>query len=107
MTAAVRVITITADELREIIREELARATPAAAPVKPSGYLSVPQAAEYASVSRDTIRDWISAGRLPHRRVGRHYRVTRDDLDRALANHGAPSKVDLGARAMAIIRRAR
>ncbi|WP_373047221.1 helix-turn-helix domain-containing protein [Vulgatibacter sp.] len=108
--SAVRVITITADELREIIREELraAQAAPAAAPPSRDGYLSVPAAAKYASVSAETIRDWIASGRLPRRKAGRHYRVSRDDLDRVLSERpSGPQPVDLRDRTVEIIRRAR
>ena len=98
-----RVITISVDELREMIREEL-RAAAGPAPVVQSGYLSVPKAAEYADCSEDTIRGWIHAGRLPRRRKGRAYLVAITDLDRALADEPRPTGVDLTRRKEAIIR---
>lgn len=105
---AVRVITITADELREIIREELRaaaelRPAPEARPAL-AGYLSVPRAAEYADCSEETIRGWIHAGRLPRRRKGRQYLVSIADLDRVLADDPRPTPVDLARRKEEIIR---
>jgi excisionase family DNA binding protein len=44
-------------------------------------WISVSDAAEYASVSEDTLREWVARGWLPNRRVGRVQRVRRSDID--------------------------
>ena len=102
--SAVRIITITEDELRRLIREEVQAAARPPAPTTPAGYLSVPKAAEYADCSEDTIRAWIHAGRLPRRRKGRAYLVPIADLDRVLADPPKPSRVDVARRKEDIIR---
>lgn len=43
-------------------------------------FLTTHDAAVIISVSPKTIRRWIKAGRLKGYRVGRHYRVRRDEL---------------------------
>ena len=48
-------------------------------------WLGVPEAAEYASVSRGTVYDAIKAGRLDAGRVGRSIRVRRSAVDAWLA----------------------
>jgi excisionase family DNA binding protein len=53
--------------------------TSAAAP--PSGYLKVRDAARHAAVKPETIRAWITSGKLPLRRSGRHYVVSIADLE--------------------------
>jgi excisionase family DNA binding protein len=43
--------------------------------------LTVPQVAEEFQVTTQTIRNWIDAGVLPAVRVGRAFRVKREDVD--------------------------
>jgi excisionase family DNA binding protein len=52
--------------------------------------LSVPQAAQLASVPTGTIYSWSSAGRLKGvaRRVGKHLRIFRDRFVQRLFNEG-------------------
>lgn len=69
-----------ADEVRRVIREELAR-TPGR-----DEYLSVDAAARIAGVRPGTIRDWISDRRLPGFHAGRRLRVRRGDLEAFLAS---------------------
>jgi excisionase family DNA binding protein len=43
--------------------------------------LTVPQVAEEFQVTAQTIRNWIDHGVLPAVRVGRAFRVRREDVD--------------------------
>jgi excisionase family DNA binding protein len=55
--------------------------------------LTVPQVANEFQVTAQTIRNWIDSGVLPAVRVGRAFRVRREDvdalLDRARADSGS------------------
>ena len=74
------------DELRAVVREEIRAALveirPSATPE--NAYLSVKKAAALAAVHPDTLRSWITAGRLPEHRAGRELRVRELDLHRFL-----------------------
>lgn len=70
------------DLVRDVVREELARAlTERDAPAE---YLTVAQAATVARVARGTIRRWVREGRIAEYRAGRVVRVRRDELDRLM-----------------------
>lgn len=110
MSAAVRVIDLTEDDVRRLIREELRAALEIRpAPTPQSGaMLSVLQAAERVGCSDDTIRAWIKSGRLPCRRIGvgrGHYRIDPADLERAMQSQGADAPVDVDALARAMMAR--
>lgn len=51
-------------------------------------YLNTRQAADLCGVPEQTVREWIAAGRLRARRVGRGFRLQRGDLER-LREQGA------------------
>jgi excisionase family DNA binding protein len=53
--------------------------------------LTVPQVAEQFQVTAQTIRNWIDQGVLPAVRVGRGYRIARDDVDALLERASAES----------------
>ena len=53
--------------------------------------LTVPQVAEEFRVTAQTIRNWIDQGVLPAVRVGRAFRVRREDVDALLERAGAES----------------
>ena len=53
--------------------------------------LTVPQVAEQFQVTAQTIRNWIDAGVLPAVRVGRAFRVRREDVDALLERASAES----------------
>jgi len=48
-------------------------------------FLTVPQVAASLQVTSQTIRNWIDQGTLPAHRVGRAFRVRREDVDELLA----------------------
>ena len=53
--------------------------------------LTVPQVAEEFQVTAQTIRNWIDQGILPAVRVGRAFRVRREDVDALLERASAES----------------
>jgi excisionase family DNA binding protein len=52
--------------------------------------LTVPQVASAFQVTAQTIRNWIDHGTLPAVRVGRAFRVRREDVDALLDTEFAP-----------------
>ena len=53
--------------------------------------LTVSQVAERLQVTAQTIRNWIDAGVLPAARIGRGFRIRREDVDELLARASAES----------------
>jgi excisionase family DNA binding protein len=53
--------------------------------------LTVPQVAEEFQVTAQTIRNWIESGVLPAVRVGRAFRLRRQDVDELLDRARADS----------------
>ena len=51
----------------------------------PPRLLTTQEVAEFLRVSRATIRRWCKAGQLPAVRIGRHWRIDMDQLERVLA----------------------
>ncbi|NVB81782.1 MAG: helix-turn-helix domain-containing protein [Kofleriaceae bacterium] len=70
------------DEIRRIVREEIARARPAN---DQSEYLSVAEAAKHARVSAGTIRKWVRNRELTRHEAGARVLVKRDELEKLLA----------------------
>ena len=63
-------------------------------------WLTLEAAAQHASVSEDTLREWISSGLLPAGRVKRVIRVRRSDIDDLLTGrngHKAEEEAKTGA----------
>jgi excisionase family DNA binding protein len=54
-------------------------------PTKP--LFSIPEAAEYLDIAPGTLRNWLSAKRLPYVKVGRLTRVSRRALDEFIEQH--------------------
>ena len=53
--------------------------------------LTVSQVAEEFQVTTQTIRNWIDGGALPAAKIGRAFRVKREDVDELLARARADS----------------
>jgi excisionase family DNA binding protein len=53
--------------------------------------LTVPQVAEELQVTAQTIRNWIDGGALPAAKIGRAFRIRREDVDALLARARADS----------------
>lgn len=52
-------------------------------------WVSVTDVAEYLGISRDTIYRWIETKGLPAYRVGRHWKLKLEDVDRWVRQSGA------------------
>jgi excisionase family DNA binding protein len=53
--------------------------------------LTVTEVAEEFQVTTQTIRNWIEGGALPAAKIGRSYRLRREDVDSLLARAQADS----------------
>jgi excisionase family DNA binding protein len=53
--------------------------------------LTVPQVAAEFQVTPQTVRNWIDSGVLPAVRIGRAFRLRRDDVDKLVARASADS----------------
>lgn len=88
--------------VRRVLREELERRDePTAGPA----FLSIAEAAEFASVSKGTVRNWIAAGHLTACKAGQIVRVRRTELERVLEPQTAEGVVDLRSAALDILNR--
>jgi excisionase family DNA binding protein len=58
--------------------------------------LSVPEAADLLRVSTRTIYEWLGAGKLPGRKIGKVWRLREDLLMKFLAGDGSSEENDLG-----------
>jgi excisionase family DNA binding protein len=55
-------------------------------------YLKVEEVAARLKLKEKTIRDWILRGELPAYKLGKEWRIRRDDFDQAMAErHTTPS----------------
>lgn len=52
-------------------------------------WLTTGEVAKELEVTRQTVSDWIKAGRIPAKRVGSRYRVERHDLSRVVTEAAA------------------
>ena len=57
----------------------------------PAPLLTVEQVAEEFQVTTQTIRNWIDGGALSAVKIGRSFRIRREDVDRMLARAQAES----------------
>ena len=71
--------------IRSIVRDELAKATPAN-----DEYLTTAEAAKVAKVTEGTVRRWARLGKLTTHRAGRVVRVRRSDLVELMRAADAP-----------------
>ena len=54
-------------------------------------FLTVEEIAEKMRVKIDTVREWIRKKQLPAYKVGRDYRIKRDDYEEFLKKHRTTS----------------
>jgi len=81
--------------VRDVVRDELGKA------VRDDGYMTVAEAAAVARLKSATLREWIKRGRLKATHLGRRLRVTRADLDAAMAKPARRKHADsIEARAL-------
>lgn len=62
-------------ELTGVIRDLVARS-----PVSSEELLTAEQLADLFRMSPRTLRDLAASGHIPHHRIGKHYRFSRDDI---------------------------
>jgi excisionase family DNA binding protein len=55
------------------------------------GLRNIEQAAEYLNISKSTLRDMVTAHKVPHTRVGRHVRFAQHHLDAIVAAGERPA----------------
>lgn len=58
-------------------------------------WVSVTDVAEHLGISRDTIYRWIEAKGLPAYRVGRHWKLKLEEVDRWVREGGANEADDV------------
>jgi excisionase family DNA binding protein len=68
-----------ADAIRDLANA--VRALAASAPKDADALLTAEQVGELFCLSPRTLKDQAAAGVFPHRRFGKHYRFSRDDVD--------------------------
>ena len=66
------------------------------APLRPPAepWLTTAEGARHASVSEETLREWITLGLLPAGRCGRVLRVRRSDIDALLLERGRVARTE-------------
>lgn len=57
-------------------------------------WVSVTDVAEHLGISRDTVYRWIEAKDLPAYRVGRHWKLKLEEVDRWVREGGADDTAD-------------
>ncbi len=66
--------------------------------------LTVQQVATFLQVSRTTVWRWCNEGRLPAMKIGRGWRIRREDLDRYLqSGSNAPHNGEVAQRLAATV----
>ena len=75
MSPPVEVITITPEQLRQIIREELDRLRPESAAATEDDLVTERQACERLGVSRRTVQRMVARGEIPSIKCGRARRL--------------------------------
>jgi excisionase family DNA binding protein len=76
MTAAVRIVNVTADELAQLIRDEVHAAIGA----HDREWIGVDEVAAMLGVKRSTVPTLCARDGLPHAKVARAYRFKRADV---------------------------
>jgi len=60
---------------------------------EPEKWSSLEEIAEHIGVSKDTIRNWIKKGVIPHRRIGKQYKFKISEVD-AWVDSGKSAEID-------------
>lgn len=60
---------------------------------EPEKWSSLEEIAVHLGVSKDTIRNWIKKGAIPHRKIGRQYKFKISEVD-AWVDSGESAKID-------------
>jgi len=94
MTLAVRIVTVTVEELEKLVeaavRRALAEGAAATTPIA-ADWLDANDAAAFLGVNRRTITKLVAAGKLHGGRVGKLWRFRRVDVERLLETRDCSS----------------
>ena len=60
---------------------------------EPEKWSSLEEIAEHLGVSKDTIRNWIKKGVIPHRRIGKQYKFKISEVD-AWVDSGKSAEIE-------------
>lgn len=71
------------------------------APPDPLGLLRAEQVAELLELPARTVRAQAAAGVIPHRRFGKHYRFSRDDVEAIVRHMSRPARARPASRRVA------
>lgn len=63
----------------------------------PEKWSSLEEIAEHLGVSKDTIRNWIKKGVIPHRRIGKQYKFKISEVD-AWVDSGKSAEIEWAAK---------
>lgn len=63
---------------------------------EPEKWSSLEEIAEHLGVSKDTIRNWIKKGVIPHRRIGKQYKFKISEVD-AWVDSGKSAEIEWAA----------
>ncbi len=62
-------------------------------PNEPEKWSSLEDIAEHLGVSKDTIRNWIKKGVIPHRRIGKQFKFRMSEVD-AWVDSGKSAEIE-------------
>ena len=62
-------------------------------PSEPEKWSSLEEIAEHLGVSKDTIRNWIKKGVIPHRRIGKQFKFKISEVD-AWVDSGKSAEIE-------------
>lgn len=51
-------------------------------------YMDIGMVSEYLHLAKSTIYKWVESGYIPHKRLGRHLRFIKKDIDQWVENDG-------------------
>lgn len=60
---------------------------------EPEKWSSLEEIAEHLGVSKDTIRNWIKKGVIPHRRIGKQFKFKISEVD-AWVDSGKSAEIE-------------
>ncbi len=52
-------------------------------------WMSVEEIAEYLGVSRDSVYNWVTQGKMPGHKVGRQWKFKKDEIDEWVRSGGS------------------
>jgi excisionase family DNA binding protein len=110
MSDAARNVVVDVDAFARAVRDLLERSpspAPVSATITHEPWISIAEAAAYAGVAEDTVREWIRLQALPVGRHGRVIRLRRSNIDALLLSGASAPEGDdepISSKAAAIVR---